>query len=246
MSPQAKSRTQLAPDKAPLTESQATILGSLTGIDASKLKGLSVSEIATQYQWQIDPNFLLFVRVCGQVVKLDPATGNYEPVPFATVYAEETTCSLLGYFPIGPPWAWFFPFLCAGAVSGGIQHALARRENVAARGATLAGADQLGRGRFAIGRVHRNGVDLVARNAFALVLKAQHARPETKVLYLSGYTEDAIVSEGTIESGAAFLQKPFTLQNLSRKVRELFGLVGSSSEHPIHPESVSVDLKLFF
>ncbi len=112
MSPQAKSRTQLAPDKAPLTESQATILGSLTGIDASKLKGLSVSEIATQYQWQIDPNFLLFVRVCGQVVKLDPATGNYEPVPFATVYAEETTCSLLGYFPIGPPWAWFFPFLC--------------------------------------------------------------------------------------------------------------------------------------
>jgi len=43
------------------------------------------------------------------------------------------------------------------------------------------------------------------------------------VLYLSGYTEDAILSEGTIETGAAFLQKPFTLQNLSRKVREVLG-----------------------
>lgn len=46
-------------------------------------------------------------------------------------------------------------------------------------------------------------------------------RPETKVLYLSGYTEDTIVSEGSIESGTAFLQKPFTLQSLLRKVREV-------------------------
>jgi two-component system, cell cycle sensor histidine kinase and response regulator CckA len=45
-------------------------------------------------------------------------------------------------------------------------------------------------------------------------------RPETKVLYLSGYTEDAIISDGTMES-TAFLQKPFTLQNLSKKVREV-------------------------
>ncbi|HTS35080.1 MAG TPA: PAS domain S-box protein [Candidatus Solibacter sp.] len=48
-------------------------------------------------------------------------------------------------------------------------------------------------------------------------------RPETKVLYLSGYTEDTVVSDGGIESGTAFLQKPFTLQNLSRKVREVLG-----------------------
>jgi len=47
--------------------------------------------------------------------------------------------------------------------------------------------------------------------------------PHTKVLYLSGYTEDAIVRDGVLEPGTAFLQKPFTLQMLSRKVREVLG-----------------------
>jgi PAS domain S-box-containing protein len=56
-----------------------------------------------------------------------------------------------------------------------------------------------------------------------LAEQLSQSRPETKVLYLSGYTEDAITTEGTIEAGKAFLQKPFTLQNLSRKVREVLG-----------------------
>jgi two-component system cell cycle sensor histidine kinase/response regulator CckA len=47
------------------------------------------------------------------------------------------------------------------------------------------------------------------------------SHPTTKVLYLSGYTEDAIVHQGVLEHGTAFLQKPFTLQMLSRKVREV-------------------------
>lgn len=55
-----------------------------------------------------------------------------------------------------------------------------------------------------------------------LVKQLAATRPDTKVLYLSGYTEEAINGEG-IETGAAFLQKPFTLQNLSRKVREVLG-----------------------
>jgi signal transduction histidine kinase/ActR/RegA family two-component response regulator len=45
--------------------------------------------------------------------------------------------------------------------------------------------------------------------------------PDIKVLFLSGYTEDAIVHQGVLEAGTAFLQKPFTLQMLSRKVREV-------------------------
>jgi two-component system cell cycle sensor histidine kinase/response regulator CckA len=47
------------------------------------------------------------------------------------------------------------------------------------------------------------------------------AHPATKVLFLSGYAEDAIVHQGVLEPGTAFLQKPFTLQSLSRKVREV-------------------------
>jgi len=46
-------------------------------------------------------------------------------------------------------------------------------------------------------------------------------RPQIKVLYLSGYTEDAIVHQGVLEPGTAFLQKPFALQMLARKVREV-------------------------
>jgi two-component system cell cycle sensor histidine kinase/response regulator CckA len=46
-------------------------------------------------------------------------------------------------------------------------------------------------------------------------------RPQTKVLFLSGYTEDAVVHQGVLEPDTAFLQKPFTLQNLAKKVREV-------------------------
>jgi two-component system cell cycle sensor histidine kinase/response regulator CckA len=49
------------------------------------------------------------------------------------------------------------------------------------------------------------------------------ARPGIKVLYLSGYAEDAVANSPTSDAPKAFLQKPFTLQNLSRKVREVLG-----------------------
>ena len=56
-----------------------------------------------------------------------------------------------------------------------------------------------------------------------LVQQLLPLRPDAKVLYLSGYAEDAIASFGDLGAGKAFLQKPFTLQNLSRKVREVLG-----------------------
>jgi CheY-like chemotaxis protein len=46
-------------------------------------------------------------------------------------------------------------------------------------------------------------------------------RPGISVLYLSGYTEDAVITHGALDANTAFLQKPFTLQNLAKKVREV-------------------------
>lgn len=54
-----------------------------------------------------------------------------------------------------------------------------------------------------------------------LAKKLVSLRPGISVLYLSGYTEDAVVTQGANGTPAAFLQKPFTLQNLAKKVREV-------------------------
>ena len=54
-----------------------------------------------------------------------------------------------------------------------------------------------------------------------LAKKLSALRPGISVLYLSGYTEDAVVTQGAHNEGTAFLQKPFTLQSLTKKVREV-------------------------
>jgi len=99
------------PDQVPLTKLQAQRLSNLAGIDAADLAGRSLSQIGSKYR-QVSRELLSSRRISGTVSKRDPATGVEYPVPCATVYAEETTCSLLGLFPAKVPWAWLFPFQC--------------------------------------------------------------------------------------------------------------------------------------
>ena len=54
-----------------------------------------------------------------------------------------------------------------------------------------------------------------------LVERLKQELPALKVLYMSGYTDDAVMRHGIVESGVAFLQKPFSPLALARKVREV-------------------------
>jgi two-component system, cell cycle sensor histidine kinase and response regulator CckA len=54
-----------------------------------------------------------------------------------------------------------------------------------------------------------------------LVTELVAARPELKVLYISGYTDDEVMRRGITRSDAAFIHKPFTSEELMRKVREV-------------------------
>jgi CheY-like chemotaxis protein len=58
-----------------------------------------------------------------------------------------------------------------------------------------------------------SGVDLAAR--------IRPMRPDMRVLLMSGYTFDTVVNHGVLVEEASFLEKPFTPQTLSRKVREV-------------------------
>jgi CheY-like chemotaxis protein len=54
-----------------------------------------------------------------------------------------------------------------------------------------------------------------------LAIKLKILRPDVKVLYTSGYADDAIVHHGAMDPGTHFLQKPFSLKTLSHKVRKV-------------------------
>lgn len=86
---------------------------------------------------------------------------------------------------------------------------------------------------------HVGGVDLLLTDVVMpglsgpeLAAKIAEQRPDMKVLYMSGYTDDAIGDHGVLEEGIALLQKPFTSSVLTARVREV--LDGTLAARNVH------------
>ena len=64
-------------------------------------------------------------------------------------------------------------------------------------------------------------VMLPGMNGPELARAIARRHPEAKVLFISGYTDNSVIHQGLVGSGAAFLQKPFTAEGLLRAIRAL-------------------------
>jgi len=60
-------------------------------------------------------------------------------------------------------------------------------------------------------------------NGKKLAEDATTARPELKVLFTTGYARDTIIHNGVVDEGVALLPKPYSIQQLARKVRDVLG-----------------------
>jgi len=58
-------------------------------------------------------------------------------------------------------------------------------------------------------------------NGRELVERLAAFRPDLKVLFMSGYTDDDVLRRGVLHGEAAFLQKPFTPEQLGRNIRDV-------------------------
>jgi CheY-like chemotaxis protein len=79
-----------------------------------------------------------------------------------------------------------------------------------------------------IARIHRGAIDVLISDVVLpgmsgrrLVERIVRLRPRTRVIYMSGYTDDAVVNHGILKAGVPFLQKPFSGEALKAKLREV-------------------------
>jgi PAS domain S-box-containing protein len=87
---------------------------------------------------------------------------------------------------------------------------------------------RIGREAAEIAAAHPDDIDLLLTDVVMpeysggeLARMLQQTRPGLKVLYMSGYTDEAIIHHGLLASNIAYLQKPFTPDALATKVREV-------------------------
>ena len=75
---------------------------------------------------------------------------------------------------------------------------------------------------------HSGSIDLLMSdvvmpemNGRDLAAKVKALRPDITLLFMSGYTENVIVHQGVLDAGVAFIQKPFSMADMTKKVREV-------------------------
>ncbi len=74
-------------------------------------------------------------------------------------------------------------------------------------------------------------------NGRELAQRISEIRPNVKVLYMSGYTENVIGHNGMLDHGVTLLQKPFNLRDLRSKVREVLDATQTPPEVAMHTQS---------
>jgi DNA-binding NtrC family response regulator len=84
------------------------------------------------------------------------------------------------------------------------------------------------------GKIHLVVTDVVmpGMNGSQMVDEIAAMRPGISVLFMSGYTDTAIIRDGNFDQATAFLQKPFSPTVFGRKVREMLDRIDDSAQQP--------------
>ena len=90
-----------------------------------------------------------------------------------------------------------------------------------------------------VATAHAGPIDLVLTDIVMpaiggpeLVRRLRPTLPQARTLFMSGYTDDAVMRHGVLESDVAFIQKPYTPAELARKVREVLDMPRAPGEEP--------------